>query len=137
MYIIIISGLLQALWLLISFFRKNKNDPMTRRVTNLSIVGFILFFISSLFSLTVPLSHAAVLFFPLVVIYALHSLREPMKQRWVKVWLYSAFASAMIFYAANGLDRYRTISIYKNREAVVKALEQNDYRLVGKRRYEQ
>jgi hypothetical protein len=111
MYIIIISGLLQALWLLISFFRKNKNDPMTRRVTNLSIVGFILFFISSLFSLTVPLSHAAVLFFPL--------------------------ASAMIFYAANGLDRYRTISIYKNREAVVKALEQNDYRLVGKRRYEQ
>jgi hypothetical protein len=137
MYIILATGLLQALWLLFCFFRKYKNDKVSRRVADLTIFGFAIFFISSLFSLTIPLSHAAVLFFPLVVIYALHVFREPMKKKWIKMWLYSAFASAMIFYLANGIDRYNTISIYKNREAIVKALEQGDYTLVGKRRYEQ
>jgi hypothetical protein len=136
MAIILVTGLLQAIWFLICFFRKSGSDPMRRHVANITIAGFLIFFFSSLFSLIVPPSHAAVLFFPLIVIYALYALREPMKNKWVRVWLYTAFVSAVIFDIANGLDRYQTISMYKNREAIVKALQQDDYRLVGLRRYE-
>jgi len=136
MYIILVTGFIQAGWLVICFFRKGSKDPMRRHVANISIAGFILFFLSTFFSHIVPVSHAAVLFFPLMVLYALYALREPMKKKWVRVWLYSAFASATIFYAANALDRYQTVSMYKNRDAIVKALEQDNYKLVGLRRYE-
>ena len=136
MGILLVTGLLQAIWFLICFFRKSGSDPAARHVANITIAGFLIFFLMSLFSLIVPPSHAAVLFFPLVIIYALHSLREPMKKKWVRVWLYTAFASAVIFDIANGLDRYETISMYTKRDALVKALQQEDYKLVGLRRYE-
>ncbi len=136
MYIILITGFLQALWLFLCFFRKGRKDPVMRHVANITIAGFVIFFLFSLFSHIIPVSHAAVLFFPLVVIYALHTFREPLQKAWVRIWFCIAFGSAVIFYVANGLDRYETISLYKNRDAIVNALQQDNYKLVGLRRYE-
>lgn len=136
MFVILVTGFIQALWFFLCFFRSGKKDPMLRSVANITIAGFVIFFPMSLFSIIIPPSHAAVLFFPLMILYAMYALREPLQKKWVRIWFYSAFASAAIFFIANGLDRYRTISIYKNRDAIVKALEQENYKLVGVRRYE-
>ncbi|MDP4218940.1 MAG: hypothetical protein Q8896_00740 [Bacteroidota bacterium] len=134
--ILLVTGFIQALWLLLCFFRKSNGDSKRRGITNIAISGFLLFFISTLFSMIIPPSHAAVLFFPLMIIYALEAYQEPMKKKWVRIWMYSAFGAAVIFYTANGLYRYYNVSMYKNRDAVVKALEQDNYKLVGLRRYE-
>ena len=133
---ILLTGVLLALWFLYCFFRSSQSDPIRRKVANITIAGFLIFFVLSLFSLIAPPSHAAVLFFPLMILYALHTLRDPMKNKWVRRWMYTAFFSATIFYTAIGLYHYPTISMYKNREVIVRALEQDNYKLVGLRRYE-
>ncbi len=136
MVFILITGIALALWYLFCFFRKAGQDPMRRRVANIAIAGYIILLLMALISIITPPSHAAVLFFPLMVIYGLHTLNEPMKKKWVRIWLYSAFVSAIVFYSALAIEHYQTISLYKNREVIVRALEQDDYKLVGLRRYE-
>ncbi len=129
-------GLAQALFLLYTFFRKKKDDVMLRNVTYLTISSFLLFFVMSLFSRVSPPSHAAVMFFPMLVMYSLYAYRELLKKRWVRRTFYITFSSAVIMYVAIAMNNYRTISMYNNREVIVRALEQDDYTLVGKRRYE-
>ena len=129
-------GLAQALFLLYTFFRKKKDDAMLRNVTYLTISSFLLFFVMSLFSRVSPPSHAAVMFFPMLVMYSLYAYRDLLKKRWAQRTFYITFSSAVIMYVAIAINNYQSISMYKNREAIVRALEQDDYTLVGKRRYE-
>ena len=129
-------GLAQALFLLYTFFRKKKDDGMLRNVTYLTLSSFLLFFVMSLFSRVSPPSHAAVMFFPMLVMYSLYAYRDLLKKRWVQRTFYIAFSSAVIMYVAIAMNNYQSISMYKNREVIVRALEQDDYTLVGKRRYE-
>jgi hypothetical protein len=131
-----VAGLAQALYLLYTFFRRKKGDVMLRNVTYLAIIGFLLFFIASLFSKVDPPSHAAVLFFPVLIFYNLYAFRELLKNTWVQRVVQVTFVSAIIMFTAIAIKNYNTISIYKNRDAVVKALEQDNYKLVGLRRYE-
>jgi hypothetical protein len=137
--IVTVIGLAQAFFLLYTFFRKKKEDRMLRNVTYMAIGGFFILFLSSLFSRLDPAahSHAAVLFFPLVILYSLYAINDILKKKWVLRMAYISFASAIIMYTAMGIKNYETISMYKNREVIVKALEEDNYRLVGKRRYEQ
>ncbi len=129
-------GLAQALFLIYTFFRKKGDEVMLRNVSHLTIGSFLLFFVMSLFSRVPPPSHAAVLFFPMLVLYSLYAYGPILKKVWVLRSFYIAFSSAVIMYIAIALNNYQTISMYKNREVIVKALDQDDYRLVGKRRYE-
>ncbi len=131
-----VVGLTQAIFLLYSFFTKKKGDIMFRNVAFLALCGFLLFFFLSLFSRVEPPSHAAVLFFPMMVLYSLYALRKPLQKKWIQRTAQITFASAVIMYSAIALKNYSMISMYKNREVIVKALEQDDYTLVGKRRYE-
>ncbi|MFI5264231.1 MAG: hypothetical protein ACHQM6_06930, partial [Candidatus Kapaibacterium sp.] len=131
-----IAGLAQAIFLLYHFFSRKKGDVMFRNVALLALSGFLLFFFLSLFSKVDPPSHAAVLFFPLMILYSLYGLRKPLEKKWMKRIAGITFASAVIMYSAIALKNYSTISMYKNREVIVRALEQDDYTLVGRRRYE-
>ncbi len=131
-----IVGFAQAFYLLYSFFSRKKDDAMFRNISLLALSGFLLFFFLSLFSRVEPPSHAAVLFFPLMILYSLYAYRKLLEKKWMQRVAIAAFISAVIMYSAIGLKNYSSISMYKNREVIVCALEQDDYTLVGKRRYE-
>jgi hypothetical protein len=131
-----IIGVALSLFLLYSFFRKKHGDVMFRNVSYLTLVGFLLFYVSALFSRVDPPSHAAVLFFPLVVLYTFYVLRAPLKKKWVRQLAQRVFSAAVIMYVAIAIKNYSTISMYQNRTVLVRALDEDNYKLVGLRRYE-
>ncbi|HYM21013.1 MAG TPA: hypothetical protein VEW28_08420 [Candidatus Kapabacteria bacterium] len=131
-----VIGVALSIFLLYNFFSKKHGDAMFRNVAILALGGFLLFFVSSLFSHVDPPSHAAVLFFPLMVLYAFYALCKPLEKKWVQRLTYTTFASAMIMYAAIAMKNYSTISLYQHRDVLVRALDEDNYKLVGLRRYE-
>ncbi|MEI8134518.1 MAG: hypothetical protein WCH46_05485 [bacterium] len=132
-----IIGLAQAFFLLFSFFRKKGKDPMLRSLANMAVGGFAILFFMSLFSRLDPSahSHAGILFFPLLVIFSIYAIRSLIKRKWVLRMLYASFGSAIIMYSALAMKNYDTVSLYKKRDVIVRALEQDNYKLVGLRRY--
>ncbi len=131
-----IAGLAQALYLFYSFFRPKKGDIMLRNVAMFTLSGFLLFYISTFFSKVDPASHASVLFFPVLILYSLYAFCKLLEKKWIQRIVQVTFASAIIMYTAIAIKNYSTISMYKNREVIVRALEQDNYKLVGLRRYE-
>lgn len=134
--IVTLFGVFQIIFLLISFFRKVMQSAQWKYIKILTIFGFVIFYFSSWFSVTSPAGHAAVLYFPLVMIYSLHCYEKYLNRRYVKNIIIAIFVSSILLSIAIAHKNYSTISIYKNRHIIEKALIQKDYQLVGKRRYD-
>ncbi|MDP4200307.1 MAG: hypothetical protein Q8922_10225 [Bacteroidota bacterium] len=129
-------GVAQLLFLVFRSIRPGRKDTMFRHVSHGVLSGLGILYASSLFSKVQVPAHGAVLLFPLVVLFALHAFHEPMRKQWIRRTMYTAFASATIMYGAIAWKNYTTISMYTNREPIVRALAQEDYTIVGRRRYE-
>jgi len=131
-----VAGVAQLLYLLFRIVRPQRDDIMLRYVRNAALGGLITLYVSSLFSKVRVPAHGAVLLFPLVTLFALQVFRQPMKKRWFRRTAYATLASAVVMYAAIAWKNYTTISMYRNRDVIVRALAQDDYTIVGRRRYE-
>ncbi len=131
-----VAGVAQLLYLLFRTVRQQQDDRMLRHVRNAALGGLAVLYGSSLFSKVQVPAHGAVLLFPLVVLFALHVFREPMRRAWFRKTIYAVLGSAVIMYVAIAWKDYTTISIYRNRDVIVRALAQDDYTKVGRRRYE-
>jgi hypothetical protein len=129
-------GILQAAFYFISFFLYRRADRQGKKVILLTAGSFLLFYCISLFSKVAPPGHAAVLFFPLIILYGLQIMENPLQKRWLRVVSVVTFASAIIMYCGIMVKNYPSISLYKDRDRIVRALDSNDYMIVGKRRYE-
>ncbi|HEY6171937.1 MAG TPA: hypothetical protein VIX80_06745, partial [Candidatus Kapabacteria bacterium] len=131
-----VMGVVQALFLLYKFIMVRKSVGMNKKITYFTLLSFLLFYCSSLFSSVAPPSHAAVLFFPVVAIYSLYAYSELLTKVWVQRTAIIVFISAIIMYSAIGWKNYQTISIYQDRGRVERALDQKEYKIVGERRYD-
>ena len=134
--IIAIFGIIQLILLLLLFFKKKNISEQWRGVKYFTLSALIFMWLSSMFSVATPGGHTTVLLFPIAMLYSAHCLEFLFHKKYVKVIFGTVFCLSLIMYTAIAIKNYGTISIYKNREAVVKALSENDYRYVGLRRYE-
>jgi hypothetical protein len=85
-------------------------------------------------SVKAPASHAIYVLMPLVMIYAFYWWTAALRVRAVRVLAAALLVSGAISHVAIASRNFTDRSLYTNRSAIVRALEEKNYRLVGERR---
>ncbi|MBK8847415.1 MAG: hypothetical protein IPO27_13060 [Bacteroidetes bacterium] len=132
-YLLLFGFLMVGGYLLASF--KFKKDVVWFKIKLLTLLGYLLVFCSFFFSIKGPSSHTFFIMAPLVIFFSMHChvlLIE--KYKWWLTLMKVAMVSAVFLYASVGYYNYHHKSLYKNRAQVVKAIEEKNYQLLGKRR---
>ncbi|RZL41490.1 MAG: hypothetical protein EOP00_24750 [Pedobacter sp.] len=131
----LLAGLLQTGHLIISFFVR-KDLHQWKAIKLFTIFSILLVYLSFLFSVKGPASHTFLIMLPPSMIYAFYCwdafLQKKKHQRLVAVFLFSG----ILVHIAIASDNFRRKSMYVNREIPAKAIQQKDYTILGKRRYE-
>lgn len=130
------AGVLQLIAMVVLFFNKRNQSLGWKSVRSFTLVTFVLLVSSSLFSRVPPYGHSSAILFPVAVIYMHHCFSGLVARKWFRRLLWMVVASSAIMYISIGIKNFRTISIYTNRVVVQKALDENNYQYLGKRRYE-
>jgi hypothetical protein len=133
LYLLVFGLFLIGVFILL-FFKKNKTEEW-KQITYLTLFGFVVLFMSFFFSVKAPSSHTFYLLLPVPVMYSFHCYEWLSKKynAWKKL-MYAALISAAFFYTGLGLYNYRHKSLYANRNKVLRALEEKNYKLVDERR---
>jgi hypothetical protein len=133
LYLLIFGLFLTGLFIILLF--KKRESEEWKKMTHLTLFGFMVLFMSFFFSVKSPSSHTFYLLLPIPVMYSFHCYEWLNKK--YRVWkklMYAALISVLFFYAGLGLYNYRHKSLYTNRDKVVRALEEKNYKLVDERR---
>ncbi len=126
-------GLLQPVWLIVAaFLKKMPRDFKQLRWIVLGI--FVFTWISFFFSVKGPSSHTFYLLFPLLMIYAFYAWKPLLVKKTGRVLAYALVFSGLLFHSVLMADNFTKKSMYRDREKVVRALENMDYRVLGERR---
>jgi hypothetical protein len=104
------------------------------RFAMLSVLPLLV--LSFAFSVRAPASHAYYVLLPLVLIYAFHVWNELLRRKWVRSAAVVLFIAGAVAYVALGIRNFTGRSMYTNRERVVRAIDERNYRLLGERRTE-
>lgn len=133
LYLFLFGSLLVAAFVFVFF--KNKNTGEWKKIKYLTLLVYLLIFISFFFSIKGPASHTFFIVFPLVVFYSFYCYEWLLKKyRYWKRLMYFAMISCLFFYTSLGLYNYKHKSLYKDRKIVVKAIELKNYKILGERR---
>ena len=117
-----------------AFFKNPDNGPW-KKIKYLTLLGFILVFLSFFFSIKGPSSHTFYLFLPLPVMYSFSCYAWLWnKYKFWKQLMFISIICVVFFYAGAGIYNYKHKSLYKNREKVVEAINKKDYKVLGERR---
>ena len=134
-YLLLFYVVLIGVYIVVYF--KNKEKGEWDKVKKLTALSYVLIFFSFFFSIKGPVPHTFYILFPLVTFYSIYCLEYMLVK--YKYWLrlmYLGLFSALVFYLAMGMHNYRTKSLFRNREVIMKSIEQKNYLLLGKRRSE-
>ena len=129
-----ICGLLQPFVLLLGFFRMRAASPEFRAVATTTLLTIALICASFLFSVKDPASHAFYVVFPVATIYAFHCWEVLLQSKWIKAVAAALLVCTAVIHVAIAIDHVRTHSLYANRQLVVRAIQEKNYRLLGERR---
>jgi hypothetical protein len=103
----------------------------------LATLGVLALLIPSfVFSVRAPASHAYYVLLPVVMIYACYVWSDLLRRRWIRTATVVLFIAGAVAYVALGIRNFTGRSIYKNRDLVVRAISERDYRVLGERRTE-
>lgn len=133
LYLLLFGFMMVAAYLYVVL--KNRRDEPWKKIKWLTLMGYLLVFCSFFFSIKGPSSHTFFIMAPLVIFFSMYChawLIE--KFKWWKNLMQVAMVSAVALYVAVGYYNYHHKSLYKNRAQVVKAIEEKNYQLLGKRR---
>ncbi|MCX6154554.1 MAG: hypothetical protein NT007_10375 [Candidatus Kapabacteria bacterium] len=130
-----IFGAAQVMILIYNLFLRRKASIEWKQVRLLAVSGYGLMCLSSLISIASPSTQGTIILYPLVTIFAAYCFSELLHKQWVKRTTIAVFISAIIMFIGIGMNKYEKYSLYKNREAIEKALDKMDYRILGERRY--
>lgn len=127
-------GFLLIMAYIFVFFRK-ESTPEWKKIKYLTLFLFALTFASFFFSVKGPSSHTFFIVFPLVFFYSLYCHEWLIRKfRFWKKLMFAALFSCLFFYTSLGMYNYKHKSLYKDREKVVKALQEKNYKILGERR---
>jgi len=131
---LLVFGFFLVVVFIYSFF-KHKTDTTFNKVKYLTFLGYVLVFLSFFFSIKGPSSHTFYILLPLPVFYSFYCYDWLWsKFKWWKYLMYAAVVSCLFFYPGLGAYNLSHKSLYVDRQKVVKAIEQKDYRILGNRR---
>jgi hypothetical protein len=120
--------------LLLFFFRKRSDRPEWPAVKWTALLTLLLICASFLFSVKDPASHAFYVIFPVATIYAFYCWEVLLRRKWARVIAAALLVCTAAIHLAIALDHLQTRSLYTNRELVVRAIREKNYRLLGERR---
>jgi hypothetical protein len=126
-------GYLQPLVLAFEFFR-SKQQATWRAARRLVGALLLVLFVAYNFSVTGPHSHTFYLTMPVAMLYSMYCWAP-----WLERQTWRRFAALVIFsgliVSASFMADYGPLrSLYSDRARVVRAIQQNDYHIVGERR---
>lgn len=131
--ILLVAGIAQVFFFAVCLFIRGGAAPWSR-VRGLTWGSILLVYFSFFFSIKGPSSHTFYLMFPVAMLYSLHCYRRLVSRRWARPVAVVLLVSGFIFHAGLAVEKFRTVSLYRNRSLVVKAIENRDYLLLGPRR---
>jgi hypothetical protein len=131
---LLVFGLLLIVSFVFVFF-KNKNKGAWQHLKRLTLLGYVLIFLSFFFSIKGPASHTFYIILPLPVMYSFYCYDWLWQQykHW-KTAMYVAVISCFFFYLGLGLYNFSHKSLYKDRAKIQEAIDKKDYKILGKRR---
>jgi hypothetical protein len=129
-----IAGILQAIALLVLWFKKDHPVPGWERIKWLTLGLLMMVEISFWFTIKLPIAHIYFILFPFIMFYSCYVWAFFADQtRWrttAKVFL----ALGLFFQVVFAIELAPTCSIYPQRDQVVKAIQEKNYHLMGERR---
>ncbi len=129
-----IAGILQAVALLVLWFKKDHPAPGWAKIKWLLLMLWLMVEVSFWFTVKLPIAHIYFVLFPFIMFYSCYVWALFAGDgRWrttAKVFL----ALGLFFQVVYALQLAPQCSIYPQREKVAKALQEKDYRLMGERR---
>lgn len=133
LYLLLLGFVLVVVFVVVFF--KNKAGEEWVRIKYLTLGAYVMVFLSFFFSIKGPSSHTFYILLPLPVFYSFYCYQWLwVKYRWFKNVMYAAVVSCVFFYTGLGLYNLHHKSLYKDREKVVRAINSEDYRILGERR---
>lgn len=133
-----IMGFVQVIFFVYLLFAKHIKKEF-KNIRLLVWASLLLLYAAFFFSVKGPSSHTFFVMFPLAILYAFYAYSWLMerKQRIVFIILLTMAVSSLFFHLGLGLYSWQHKSLYKDRAKVGQALQKQDYRILGTRRYEQ
>ncbi len=128
-----ILGLLQPFVLLIEFFRKRLTNKSWRPLKLLVLFGFVMVYISFWFTVKKPLAHIYYILFPLLMIYSSECYVRYAQNKLLGILTKVVLVLCVYFQLGYALAVKDTNSLYPERDKVVQAIQQKDYRILGDR----
>jgi hypothetical protein len=127
-------GLLQPIVMLALWFRRQESAPGWRRMKWLFLATLLLTWVAFLFTVREPWALTFYLVFPVPFLYSLYCYAFFLKgERWLALAAL-VLLSGLVANTALAARSYRERSLYLDRDLVVKAITEHDYRVLGTRR---
>lgn len=127
-------GIVQPIMMLAFLFRRREGAPGWRRMKWFLIATLILTWLAFLFTVREPWALTYYLAFPVPFVYSLYCYAFFLKgKRWLG-FAALVLLAGLVTNTALAARNYRDRSLYRDRDLVVKALAQRDYRILGTRR---
>lgn len=128
-----IMGFVQVLWMVVAAFLKNPS-PHFKSVRFLTLIAFLITWLSFLFSVKGPSSHTFYLMFPIIMIYSFYCWKPLLEIKWIR-WLAVIFLfSGLVFHSILMYDNFLNKSMYRNRNIPEKAIIEKNFHILGERR---
>lgn len=132
--ILLLTGFAQIGLFVFSFFLI-KNKPRFTWLKWILCFTWLMLFASFFFSVKGPSSHTFYMLLPLPVLYSFYAYQYFLERypKWL-VYFKVMIVCSVFFHIGLGMYSTHTRSLYLDRNKVVKAIEQKDYKILGNRR---
>jgi hypothetical protein len=132
--LLLITGFLQVAFFMVLLFVKKSNAEW-RAISQLTLVSWLLIFVSFFFSIKGPSSHTFYLMLPIPVFYSFYCYQWLITKRQLFLQALKVIAlCGLFFHAGLGMYNYRHKSLYVNRARAEQAIAAKDYKILGLRR---
>lgn len=129
-----VLGLLQPLVMLFAGLRKKQEEKDWPAVKILAWSTFLLIYASFLFAFKVPAAHTYYVTLPVVMLYAFYVFSPWAPKPWFLKTAKVLLACNFVFSLCVAVHHFETCSLFKDRPLFLKAIQTDDYRIVGERR---
>ena len=128
-----VLGLIQVAYLIIAFFLKNTAADF-KWIKYIALGGVIITYISFFFSIKGPSPHPYYLLFPLSMMYSFYCWQMLFHRKWFIIMMAAMLIAGIVTSSALTVNNYYRLSMYRNRSLALKAVQEKNYLLLGKRR---
>jgi hypothetical protein len=127
-------GVVQPALLVFLWFKRSHAERDWRAIKLTTLATLALLYALFIFSFRQPHSHTFYLTLPLAMLYSFYCWSPYLRRRGWQIFAAVVLACGVVFHAGLALDRRARTSLYTNRAAVQRALDELDYHVLGERR---